>query len=103
MGYAQKVLNKMGYDQIKIRAAGNAIVKAMILVELIKRRQGNFHQINRIFSMEKTTYEEPQIEGMDKIPVIRRVTALDIILSRTPLDETDPGYQQPEPKEERPP
>jgi hypothetical protein len=44
--------------------------------------------------------EESKIEGMDKIETRRRVTAMDTILSREQLDETDAGYQKPEPKEE---
>jgi len=50
--------------------------------------------------MEIETNEETQIEGMPKIETKRRVTAMDTELSRDPLDESDPGYQQPEPKEE---
>lgn len=92
MGYAFKVLNKLNYRTLKIRATGNAIVKALILIELIKRREKNLYQINNIFSMEKITYEEPKIEGMEKIPNARRVTALDTILSKDPLDESHPGY-----------
>uniref|UniRef100_A0A7S3MYB5 Uncharacterized protein n=1 Tax=Strombidium inclinatum TaxID=197538 RepID=A0A7S3MYB5_9SPIT len=37
---------------------------------------------------------------MGKIENKRRVTAMDTVLSKEPLDESDPGYQQPEPKEE---
>jgi DNA-binding protein len=45
-------LNKTDYKEIQIRATGNAIVKAIILVELIKRRIGNLHQLNKIYSNE---------------------------------------------------
>ena len=50
--------------------------------------------------MEIKSEEECKIEGMPKVESKRRVTAMDTELSRDPLDETDPGYQQPEPKEE---
>jgi DNA-binding protein len=36
-------LNKTDHKEIQIKATGNAIVKAIILVELIKRRIGNLH------------------------------------------------------------
>jgi len=38
LGYAFRVLNKTDHRQLVIRATGNAIVKALILVELVKRR-----------------------------------------------------------------
>ena len=85
---------------MKIRATGDAIVKALILIELVKRRVGDLHQLNKIYSMELVSYEESKIEGMEKIENKRRVTAMDTILSKEPLDSNDPGYQAPEPKEE---
>jgi len=50
--------------------------------------------------MEIKSEEECKIEGMPKVESKRRVTAMDTELSRDPLDESDPGYQKPEPKEE---
>ena len=50
--------------------------------------------------MEINSVEECQIEDMPKIETKRRVTAMDTELSKDPLDENDPGYQMPEPKEE---
>lgn len=106
LGYAFRILNKTDYRSLKIKATGNAIVKALILVELIKKKVGEIrnyelHQCNQIYSMEIITYEESKIEGMDKIESRRRVTAMDTILSKDPLDENEPGYQfcKPEPKD----
>jgi hypothetical protein len=42
---------------------------------------------------------EPKIEGLRVQEQERRVTAFDCILSKEPLDETDPGYQKPMPPE----
>ena len=39
-------------------------------------------------------------EDMPKVETKRRVTAMDTELSKDQLDENDPGYQKPEPKEE---
>ena len=50
--------------------------------------------------MEIKSVEECNIEDMPKIETKRRVTAMDTELSKDPLDENDPGYQAPEPKEE---
>ena len=50
-----------------IKATGNAIVKALILIELVKRRVGDLHQINKIYSMELVDEFEPIVEGLEKI------------------------------------
>jgi hypothetical protein len=52
--------------------------------------------------MEIVDYIDAKVEGMDKIESKRRVTAMDTTLSKEPLDEKDPGYQVPEPREDRP-
>lgn len=57
----------MNHKDLIVRATGNAIVKALILIELVKRRVGNLHQLNKIYSMEITDEFEPNVEGMDKI------------------------------------
>ena len=102
LGYAFRILNKTEHRNLKIRATGNAIVKALILIELVKRRVGNLHQRNEIYSMEIKS-EETVAEGMPKVENKRRVTAMDTELSKDPLDENDPGYQKPEPKQEHTP
>jgi len=86
LGYAFRILNKTDHRSLTIRATGNAIVKALILIELVKRRVGELHQLNKIYSMEIVSHED-RIEGMDKIETRRRVTAMDTTLSKDPLDD----------------
>lgn len=43
LGYAFRILNKTSHRNLKIRATGNAIVKALILIELVKRRVPELH------------------------------------------------------------
>jgi len=43
LGYAFRILNKTDHRSLRIRATGNAIVKALILIELVKRRVGNLY------------------------------------------------------------
>lgn len=43
LGYAFRILNKTDYKFLIIRATGNAITKALILIELVKRRIGDLH------------------------------------------------------------
>jgi len=40
-------------------------------------------------------------EGTDNIKQVRRVTALDCVLSKDELDKSQVGYQEPVPREER--
>ena len=52
LGYALRILNKTNHRNVKIRATGNVIVKALILIELIKKRVPDLHQLNKIYSLE---------------------------------------------------
>ena len=98
LGYAFRILNKSDYRSLKISATGNAIVKALILIELVKRRVGNLYQINHIDS--DVIKSEEQVENMPKVETKRRVTKMDTTLSKDPLDENDVGYQPPMPKDQ---
>jgi len=43
LGYALRILTKTDFRSLEIRGTGNAIVKALILIELVKRRVGDLH------------------------------------------------------------
>ena len=102
LGYAFRILNKSEHRSLTIRATGNAITKALILIELVKRRIGELHQLNTIHSMVIEDEFKPKgEEGMQNVKQVRRVTALDCVLSKDELDKTDVGYQEPVPREER--
>jgi len=59
LGYALRVLTKTDHKNLNIRATGNAIVKALILIEIVKRRIGGLHQVNEITSTEIIDEYEP--------------------------------------------
>lgn len=98
-------MNKSEHRSLTIRATGNAIVKALILIELVKRRIGDLHQLNSIHSM--VIDDEFKVKGgsggeaPETVKQIRRVTALDCVLSKDELDTSEAGYQEPVPREER--
>lgn len=50
--HALKILNKTENRNIKIRATGDEIVKAVILIELVKKQIPELHQINKIYSLK---------------------------------------------------
>ena len=60
------MLNKTDHREVLIKATGNAIVKALILIEIVKRRHGDLHQINEIKSMEITDEYEPMTADLPK-------------------------------------
>ena len=109
LGYALRVFEKTEMKTLLIRATGNAIVKALILIEIVKRRVCDLHQINEITSTEIVDEFEridPVHEGgeeLNKVEQRRRVTCLDCTLSKDLLDEKHIGYQPPQPKEVNPP
>jgi len=61
LGYAFRIFNKTNHRNLKIRATGNAIVKALILIELVKRRVPDLHQLNKIYSIELKSTKDPKI------------------------------------------
>ncbi len=93
LGYALRVLTKTDMKSLEIRATGNAIVKAIILIELVKRKVGDLHQISRISSIEIFDEFKPHAEGHEKKNNKRSITCFDCTLSKDELDSSDIGYQ----------
>ena len=73
LGYALKVLTKSDHRNLIIISTGNATVKALILIEIVKCRVGGLHQITKIDSYEITDEYEPEKEGLPKITQKRLV------------------------------
>jgi DNA-binding protein len=74
LGYALRVLTKSAdHRNLIIISKGNATVKALILIEIVKRRVGGLHQITKIDSTEITDEYEPEKEGLPKITQKRLV------------------------------
>lgn len=92
MGYAIRIFERTEFKSLKVRATGNAIVKALILIELVKRRVGDLHQVNEITSTEITDTYESEVAGLGPIEQKRRVTCLDCVLSKDELDVQNIGY-----------
>ena len=89
---AEKILNDEESKDLVIKATGNAIVNAVGLAELLKRRNEGLHQVNKIHSMEIIDKYVSDIKDLEPIEQRRRVTAVDITLSKKQLDTTDIGY-----------
>ena len=78
-----------------LKAAGNAISKVIPTVELIKHRIEGLHSITHITTLEIKDEYEPIEEGLDHLTFSRKVTMLEITLSKKELDKKHPGYQPP--------
>jgi ribonucleases P/MRP protein subunit RPP25 len=59
VSYARRIFEKTDFRTLNIRGTGNAIVKALILIEMVKRRVGDLHQLNSITSTEIVDEFEP--------------------------------------------
>lgn len=96
--YAMTLFGK-GSDQIILKAMGRACNKAVTIAEILKRK-APLHQITSLSSCELVDIFEPLEEGLDRVESKRFVSCMIIILSKTPLDTTDKGYQPPLPASE---
>jgi ribonucleases P/MRP protein subunit RPP25 len=72
--YALRVLTKTDMKNLLIISTGAGVVKALMLIEIVKRRIGGLHQINKIDSYEIDEEYEPELEGLPKITQKRRIT-----------------------------
>uniref|UniRef100_A0A0G4FI14 DNA/RNA-binding protein Alba-like domain-containing protein n=1 Tax=Chromera velia CCMP2878 TaxID=1169474 RepID=A0A0G4FI14_9ALVE len=97
--YAARLFTEQNREKLMIKATGNAIVRAVSLAEVLKRRFPNLHQLTKCGSTEITDEYEPLEEGLDKVTHSRIVAFMEITLAKEgaagELDKEDPGYQSP--------
>ena len=79
--YAATILLEKKQPELIIKSTGNAIPKAVILAETLKRRIKGLHQDNKVQTIESTETYEPLEEGLDTITINKRLTSLEIVLS----------------------
>ncbi|KAL7128225.1 hypothetical protein ABFS83_14G301600 [Erythranthe nasuta] len=98
--YAMTLLQEKGSDEIVFKAMGRAINKTVTIVELIKRRIADLHQITAIQSTDITDTWEPLEEGLQILETTRKVSMVTITLSKKELDAKNIGYQPPIPADQ---
>ncbi|XP_028836827.1 ribonuclease P protein subunit p25-like protein [Denticeps clupeoides] len=83
--------------QIMFTGAGPSVAKAISCVEILKRRVRGLHQHTRLMYHAVQDVWEPLVPeaGLDALTVSRNVPAVWVLLSKDPLDSTQPGYQAP--------
>ncbi|XDV40697.1 hypothetical protein PO909_009729 [Leuciscus waleckii] len=83
--------------QIVFTGVGQSVAKAITCVEIMKRRVRCLHQHTKLaYRTVQEVWEplEPEA-GLDSLTVSRNVPSVWVLLSRDPLDRTQPGYQAP--------
>jgi ribonucleases P/MRP protein subunit RPP25 len=101
LGYALRVLTKTDMNSLKIISTGNAMLKGLMLIEIVKRRVGGLYQINKIDSYEIDVEYEPELEGLPKITQKRRVVYFECNLYKyLQFNSYEVGYQEPDERDD---
>ncbi|KAG9345093.1 hypothetical protein JZ751_009634 [Albula glossodonta] len=97
MSFAQRSMKTETCRKILFSGAGKSISKAITCTEILKRQVRGLHQYTQL--MYRTVQDvweplEPTV-GLDSLIVSKNVPAIWVLLSKDPLDNTQPGYQAP--------
>ncbi|KAM4809223.1 ribonuclease P protein subunit p25-like protein [Rhinophrynus dorsalis] len=97
MGFAVGKMENESVRQILFSGSGKALSKTITCVEIMKRRLKDLHQITKIFYRQTEEIWEPIVPdvGLDPLTVKRNSPAICVLLSKDPLDTSEPGYQAP--------
>ena len=74
--------NTKNKDTVTLSSLGEAITKSVTIAEIVKHRVAGLHQINEISTIVIDDEYEPIEEGLDKMTVSRKLTCLQITLSK---------------------
>jgi DNA-binding protein len=93
--------NTKNKDTVVLSSLGEAITKSVTIAEIVKHRVAGLHQVNEISTIVIDDEYEPIEEGLEKMTVSRKLTCLQIVLSKkAPTDKSIAGYQEPIPASE---
>ncbi|KAM6995511.1 ribonuclease P protein subunit p25-like protein [Tautogolabrus adspersus] len=84
-------------SHIIFTASGKGVSKAITCAEIVKRRVKGLHQLTKLLYSTVVEVWEPlePAAGLDSLTVNRNLPAIWILLSREPMDCSQPGYQPP--------
>jgi DNA transposition AAA+ family ATPase len=98
--YASEALTT--HDSVDVSAAGNAIAKALVFIELIKREsEFELHQTSSVKTIQVEEKQDKKIEGLEEVKKMRTVTLMNFRLFKSAPEEKGIGYQEPISKEEK--
>jgi len=85
--------NTNNKDTVTLSSLGEAITKSVTIAEIVKHRVKGLHQVNEISTIVIDDEYEPIEEGLEKMTVSRKLTCLQIVLSKSaPKNASIPGY-----------
>lgn len=85
-----------GLRQVVFSGSGRAVTKTITCAEIMKRKVGSLHQLTKLrYKTVKEVWESDE-GGTSEMTVHRSVPSISILLSKDPLDPSEPGYQPPE-------
>lgn len=85
-----------GLRQVVFSGSGRAVTKTITCAEIMKRKVGSLHQLTKLrYKTVKEVWESSE-RATSEMTVHRSVPSISILLSKDPLDPTEPGYQPPE-------
>jgi len=98
--YASEALTT--HDSVDVSAAGNAIPKALVFIELIKREcEFELYQTSSVETIQVEEKQDKKIEGLEEVKKMRTVTLMNFRLFKSAPAEKGIGYQEPISKEEK--
>ena len=93
--------NQKNKQTVTLSSLGEAITKSVTIAEIVKHRVPGLHQVNEISTIVIDDEYEPIEDNLDRMKVSRKLTCLQITLSKSaPADTSVPGYQPPIPESE---
>lgn len=88
-----ETFNEQKKDSITLSSLGEAITKTVTIAEIVKHRIPGLHQVNEISTIVIDDEYEPTEEGLEKLTLQRKLTCLQIHLSKSaPKDTKIAGY-----------
>ncbi|CAF1069195.1 unnamed protein product [Brachionus calyciflorus] len=93
VNYATRQFEKDNLNQITWNGMGDALNKVVACAEIMKKRFKNLYQINKIGFSKSEELWLSNLENLRDIKIVRETPSICIILSKTPLDQNEAGYQ----------
>lgn len=75
-----------------MKASGNAIAKACVIADVLRRRIKGLGQLAKITHIKIVDEYEPLEEGLDFVTIDRFLSVIEITLSTKEMDKTHYGY-----------
>ncbi|XP_028814950.1 ribonuclease P protein subunit p25-like protein [Denticeps clupeoides] len=86
---------QVGVTQVLFTGLDRAITKTITCAEIMKRQVQGLHQLSKLqYTTVREVWENKE-DGRSRMTIHRTVPSICILLSKDPLDPTEPGYQHP--------